>query len=70
MIFSKEEISLVRELDLSQEAALYEDSVPESERIVRWQARIRSTKESVVVAKFPRRDERFRAAIELSKSTM
>ncbi|KAJ8483019.1 hypothetical protein ONZ51_g4981 [Trametes cubensis] len=70
MIFSKEEISLVRELDLSQEAAVYEDSVPESERIVRWQARIRSTKESVVVAKFPRRDERFRAAIELSKSTM
>ncbi|KAH9884953.1 hypothetical protein C8Q73DRAFT_660513 [Cubamyces lactineus] len=70
MVFSKEEISLVRELDPSQEAATYEEGVPESERIVRWQARIRSTKESVIVAKFPRRDERFRAAIELSKKTM
>ncbi|KAI0328218.1 hypothetical protein GY45DRAFT_1372563 [Cubamyces sp. BRFM 1775] len=70
MVFSKEEISLVRELDLSEEAAMYEERVPESERIVRWQARIRKTKESVIVAKFPCRDERFRAAIELSKKTM
>ncbi|OSC97904.1 hypothetical protein PYCCODRAFT_1461607 [Trametes coccinea BRFM310] len=67
MILRKEDLSLVREMKSSSDE---DDFAPVEERIVRWQARILKTNRSVIVAKFPRPDDRFRAAITLSKQSM
>ncbi|KAI8989913.1 hypothetical protein BD414DRAFT_536275 [Trametes punicea] len=68
MVLYKEDLALVREVETPAD---HDSMCPiYGERIVRWQARIRKTNQSVIVAKFPRPDDRFRAAIQLSKRTM
>ncbi|CDO77241.1 hypothetical protein BN946_scf184747.g54 [Trametes cinnabarina] len=67
MVLYKEDLSLGPEV---KSPAIADYCVPKEERIVQWQARIRRDQRSVIVAKFPRADARFRAAIELSKQTM
>ncbi|KAI0364592.1 hypothetical protein BV20DRAFT_1057084 [Pilatotrama ljubarskyi] len=66
MILRQEDVVLVREIDVSADAM--DDDL--GERVVQYQARIRKTGQPVIVKKFPRQNEDFRAAVQRSKRVM
>ncbi|KAI0355515.1 hypothetical protein OH77DRAFT_332602 [Trametes cingulata] len=66
MLLRQEDIVLTREIDVS--ADTMDDFLKEP--VVQYQARIRKTGQSVIVKKFPRQNEDFRAAVRRSKQVM